>query len=185
MRVISGRCKGRVLYSPQSRLIRPTSDKIKKFIFDYLGELIRDAVILDLYSGTGNLSIEALSRGAKFAVLLDNSTEAIRLIYKNLELTNFLAQSQIVKQDVLRYLKKAIQQNNQFNLIFADPPYFVNNYQKVVEYAGSDDLLQKGGFFILEHSSRDKIGASAELLTLEKTRIFGDTAITVFKKQEN
>ncbi len=106
MRVISGRYKGRVLYSPKSKLIRPTSDKIKEFIFDYIGELVRDAVILDLYSGTGNLSIEALSRGAQFAVLIDNSTEAIKLIYRNLELTNLLAQSKIVKQDALRYLKK-------------------------------------------------------------------------------
>ncbi len=182
MRVISGRCKGRVLYGPKDRLIRPTSDKIKKFIFDFIGESIQDALILDLYSGTGNLSIEALSRGARFAVLVDNSAEAIQLIYRNLELTNFLTQSQIIKQDVLKYLKKAIHQRKQFSSIFADPPYFVNNYQNVVKFAGSDDLLQKGGFFILEHSSRDKIEATAELLTLEKTKIFGDTAITFYKK---
>jgi 16S rRNA (guanine966-N2)-methyltransferase len=183
MRVISGRRKGRVLYSPQGRFIRPTSEKIKKFIFDYVGESVQDAVILDLYSGTGNLSIEALSRGAKFAVLLDNSAKAIQLIYRNLELTNFLAQSRIVRQDALRYLKKAIQQKNQFNLIFADPPYFVNSYQNVIEYAGRDDLLQKGGFFILEHSSKDKVDASSTVLTLEKTKIFGDTAVSVFKKK--
>jgi 16S rRNA (guanine966-N2)-methyltransferase len=185
MRVISGRCKGRVLYSPQSKLIRPTSDKIKEFIFDYIGELVREAVILDLYSGTGNLAIEALSRGAQFAVLIDNSTEAIQLIYRNLKSTNLLAQSKIVKQDVLRYLKKAIQQKSQYNLIFADPPYFNNDYHNVIEYVGSDNLLQNGGFFILEYSSKKNIAVSAACLTLQKTKVFGDTSITFYKKKEN
>jgi len=185
MRVISGRCKGRVLYSPKSKLIRPTSDKIKEFIFDYIGELVRDAVILDLYSGTGSLAIEALSRGAQFAVLIDNSIEAIQLIYRNLESTHLLAQGKIVKQDALRYLKKAIQQNSQYNLIFADPPYSINDYHNVIEYVGSDNLLQNGGFFILEHSSRKNVAASAAGLTAQKTKVFGDTSITFYKKKEN
>jgi 16S rRNA (guanine966-N2)-methyltransferase len=185
MRVISGKCKGRVLYRPKSKLIRPTSDKAKEFIFNYIGDLIQNAVILDLFSGTGNLSIEALSRGAQFAVLVDNSEEAIRLIYRNLELTNFLSQSQIIKQDVLRYLKKVIHQKNKFDFIFADPPYFVNNYQNVVEYIGSDNLLQNGGFFILEHSTQKILDEHLTSLPLEKTKIFGDTAISFYKKGGN
>lgn len=186
MRVISGKCKGRVLYSPKNKLIRPTSDKIKEFIFDYVGgEAIQDAVVLDLYSGTGNLSIEALSRGAQFAVLVDNSTDAIRLIYRNLELTKLLSQSQIVKKDALRYLKKAINQKNRYNLIFADPPYFINDYQNIIEYIGSDDLLQKGGFFILEHSSQKKFDAQPLLLQFKTTKVFGDTAISFYKKEGN
>ncbi|MCI0494706.1 RsmD family RNA methyltransferase, partial [candidate division KSB1 bacterium] len=81
MRVIAGSCKGRVLFSPRGNLIRPTSDRIKEFIFDYLGPKIENASVLDLFSGTGNLSIEALSRGADLAILVDKSKEAIRLIY--------------------------------------------------------------------------------------------------------
>jgi len=186
MRIISGRYKGRVLYSPKSKLIRPTSDKIKEFIFDYIGETIKDAVVLDLYSGTGNLSVEALSRGARFAVLVDNSKEAIRLIYRNLELTNFLSHSQIVEQDVLRYLKKAIRHNkNKFDIILADPPYFVNNYQYIFEYIGSDNLLQYGGFFVLEHSSQKKIDVHLVSLVKETTKVFGDTAVTFYKKKGN
>lgn len=183
MRVISGKCKGRVLCRPTGKSIRPTSEKIKKFIFDYLGDSVENAVVLDLYSGTGNLAIEALSRGAKFAVLLDNAPVAIRLIYKNLELTNFLNQSRIIKQDALRYLKKAIQQQEQYTLIFADPPYFVTSYRDVIEYAGKGKLLQNGGFFILEHSSKHPINISLTSLELTKTKVMGDTAISVFKKQ--
>jgi 16S rRNA (guanine966-N2)-methyltransferase len=185
MRVISGKYKGRVLYRPKSKLIRPTSDKSKEFIFDYIGETIQNSVILDLYGGTGNLSIESLSRGAQLAVIVDNSNEAIRLIYRNLELTNFLSQSKIVKQDVFRYLKKTIQQKNKFNLIFADPPYSNNDYQSLIGYIDSNNLLQNGGFFILEHSSHRKLNVQPIFLCLTTTKVFGDTAVTFYKKQGN
>jgi 16S rRNA (guanine966-N2)-methyltransferase len=185
MRVISGQCKGRVLFSPKSKFIRPTSDRVKEFIFNYLGKSIENAIILDLYSGTANLTIEALSRGAQFAVLVDNSEQAIRLIYRNLELTNLLAQCQIVKQDVLRYLKKALEQKKYFDFIFADPPYFIGDYQNMVEYVGRDNLLQYGGFFVLEHSSREKITTSPESLQLETTKILGDTAVSFYLKGGN
>lgn len=183
MRVISGRCKGRVLYGPQSRLIRPTSGKIKQFIFNYIGKTIDNATILDLYSGTGNLSIEALSRGAKFAVLVDNSKEAIRIIYRNLDITNFLSRCQIVKQDVLRYLKKAIEQQNKFDFIFADPPYFTEDHQDLFEYSGSTNLLQNGGFFIFEHSSYKKLKGHPISLQEMVTKVWGDTTITIYKKE--
>lgn len=185
MRVISGRCKGRVLFGPKSKLIRPTSDRVKQFIFDYIGTAIQGTSILDLFSGTGNLSIEALSRGAQFAALVENSDEAIRLIYRNLELTSLLSQCQIVKQDVLRYLKKAIERRQYFDIIFADPPYFISDYQNIFEYIGSDDLLQYGGFFVLEHSSRIIFETPPRSLQLETTRILGDTAVSFYLKRGN
>jgi 16S rRNA (guanine966-N2)-methyltransferase len=185
MRVISGRCKGRVLLSPNSKFIRPTSDRVKEFIFNFIGKTIENKFVLDLFSGTGNLSIEALSRGAQFAVLVDNSKQAIRLIYRNLELTNLLAQCQIVKQDVLRYLKKALEQKKYFDFIFADPPYFIGDYQNMVEYVGRDNLLQYGGFFVLEHSSRKKITTWPDSLQLETTKTFGDTAVSLYLKGGN
>lgn len=185
MRVIAGRCKGRVLFSPKDKFIRPTSDRVKEFIFNFIGKSIENAIILDLYSGTGNLSIEALSRGAQFAVLVDNSEQAIRLIYRNLELTNLLSQCQIVRQHVLRYLKKAITQKKYFDFIFADPPYFIADYQNVVEYIGRDNLLHDGGFFVLEHSSREKLVTPPKSLQLKTTKILGDTAVSFYLKRGN
>jgi len=184
MRVISGQCKGRVLFSPKGKFIRPTSDRVKEVIFNFINGAVDKSLVLDLFSGTGNLSIEALSRGAQFATLVDNSEQAIRLIYRNLDLTNLLSQSQIVKQDVLRYLNKTIAQKKNFDLIFADPPYFITGYQKIVEYIGSDNLLQYGGFFVLEHSSRIEIGFPPKSLRLETTRIMGDTAVSFYSKKE-
>lgn len=183
MRVISGQCKGRILFSPKNKLIRPTPNRVKEVIFNYIGDEVENSLVLDLFSGTGNLSIEALSRGAQFATLIDNSEQAIRLIYRNFELTDLLSQCQIVKQDVLRYLKKTIMQKKSFDLIFADPPYFATNYQKIVEYIGSDILLQYGGFFILEHSSKIRIGSTPKSLQLETMRVIGDTAVSFYLKK--
>ena len=185
MRVIAGQCKGRVLFSPKNKFIRPTPDRVKEVIFNFIGEAVDNSLVLDLFSGTGNLSIEALSRGAQSATLVDNSDQSIRLIYKNLALIELLSQCQIVKQDVLRYLKKAITQKKYFDLIFADPPYFNTDYQKIIEYVGSDNLLQYGGFFVLEHSSRIAISSPPTSLELQKTRVMGDTAISIYTKKEN
>jgi 16S rRNA (guanine(966)-N(2))-methyltransferase RsmD len=153
-------------------------------MFNFIGETVENSLVLDLFSGTGNLSIEALSRGAQFATLIDNSVQSIRLIYRNLELIDLLSQCQILKQDVLRYLKKIITQKKYFHLIFADPPYYMTDYQKIVEYVGSNNLLQYGGFFVLEHSSRVAIASPPESLKLETTRAVGDTAVSFYSKKE-
>jgi len=183
MRVISGKCKGRVLYSPRDNAIRPTSDRVKKSIFDYIGDSFQDCAVLDIFSGTGNLSIESLSRGARSAVLVDNSKDAIRLIYQNLELTGLLSQCQIIKQDVVRFLKKrVIQQKDRFHFIFADPPYF-EDYQYIFDYIGSDNLLENGGFFILEHSTRNDVDAHYSSVLIEKTKVLGDTAVSFYRKR--
>lgn len=183
MRVIAGKCKGRVLYRPRNQLIRPTSDKVKKFIFDYIGQQIQNATILDLFSGAGSLAIEASSRGARFAVLVDKSREAIRLIYRNLELTRLLPQCQIIHQDVFRYLKIAANNNDQFDFIFADPPYAMDMYGAILENIGAFNLLQDEGLLILEHSSHHNIDKIESALTFETTKIFGDTAITFYYKK--
>ncbi len=183
MRVIAGSCKGRRLFRPHSNEIRPTSDKVKEYIFDFLGATVFDAVVLDLFSGTGNLAIEALSRGARCAVAVDISKIAIELIYRNLALTNLVERCRVVRQDAVRYMRKAIQQGDEFDLIFADPPYFDKSYHEIIAHLDRDRLLRNGGFFILEHSSRMAIETESKSLMLKHTRKFGDTAVTVYQKK--
>lgn len=183
MRVIAGSCKGRVLFSPRGNLIRPTSDRIKEFIFDYLGQEIEKASVLDLFSGTGNLSIEALSRGAELSLLVDKSKEAIRLIYRNLELTKLLPQCQVIHQDVFRFLKIAATNNSRFDCIFADPPYSANIYSDLIDAIGKGDYLKDEGLFILECDSRRFIESRDAALLLVTKKVFGDSAIFVFKKE--
>lgn len=183
MRVIAGRCKGRVLFRPHGNLIRPTSDRIKEYIFDYLGSEIENASVLDLFSGSGNLSIEALSRGAESSILIDKSKEAIRLIYKNLELTKLLSQCRVVHQDVFRFLKIAAKSKLNFDYIFADPPYSANIYNEVIENIGKGDFLKDGGLFILECDSRRFIESQELPFVVVTRKNFGDSAIIVLKKE--
>ncbi|MDZ7264709.1 MAG: 16S rRNA (guanine(966)-N(2))-methyltransferase RsmD [candidate division KSB1 bacterium] len=181
MRIIAGSAKGRRLISPRHPQIRPTSDRVKQALFDYINPWVGNASVLDLFSGSGNLGLEALSRGAKLVVLVDNSSDSIRLITKNATSLGWLSQCQIVRQDVFRYLKLAARIGQQFDLIFADPPYAFEDYAMLIESISSGNILSARGLFILEHRSRHKIDSPQALLTLETTRIFGDTAISVFK----
>lgn len=180
MRIIAGSSKGRRLVSPRHPQIRPTSDRVKQALFDYLSPWIANASVLDLFSGSGNLGLEALSRGAKRAVLVDNSADAIRLITRNAMSLGAISQCQIVRQEVFRYLKLAARTRQQFDLIFADPPYEFAEYRMLIELISGGQIMAQGGFFILEHHSRQKIEAPPGSFTLATTRILGDTAISVF-----
>lgn len=184
MRVIAGQCKGRVLFSPKNNLIRPTSDRVKEYLFDRIGDRIEQLLVLDLFAGTGNLSIEALSRGAKSVTLVDKSNDALRLIYQNLELTNYLLRCQVVHSDVLRFLNFAAKTNRKFGLIFADPPYSDSVYQTVMQKIDSINILEKGGLFIFEHDSKVNAELGLKTLEVESRKKLGDTAITFYFKRE-
>lgn len=175
MRVIAGIYKGRILYGPKGNSIRPTSDRIKESIFNYIGNDIQGSVICDLFSGTGNLSIEALSRGARYSVLVDNSRQALDLIHRNINLVGLPEKCQIIKKDVIQYLK-----NNKetFDIIFADPPYFSRVYEKMIAIIEENELLKKGGLFILEHSSKRNISSPSNRLSKKNEKNFGDTTVT-------
>ena len=181
MRVIAGDHKGRKLISPKVSFIRPTSDRTKQFIFDYLGDIIDDSNVLDLFAGTGNLGIEALSRGANNVIFVDQEKQAADIINKNLKLTQYKDESQVVIKDVIKYLKSIVQDNIDFDIIFADPPY---KYVIIDELLGLIDryrLLGSEGLFVIEHSTFFHIESSYENLILIKTRRLGDTTVSIFK----
>ncbi|OQX96535.1 16S rRNA (guanine(966)-N(2))-methyltransferase RsmD [candidate division KSB1 bacterium 4572_119] len=186
MRVIAGQCKGKVLYSPKSKLIRPTSDRVKEDIFNYISDSVVGARVLDLFAGTANLSIEALSRGADSAVLVDWSKEAIKLIDRNLEITRFKNKCQVVRSDITRFLNYAEREEHKYGLIFADPPYSGADafYQKLIQKIDSGSILVAGGLFVFEHDSKVKLDLELSSLKIKTTKILGDTAITIFFQRE-
>jgi 16S rRNA (guanine(966)-N(2))-methyltransferase RsmD len=182
MRVIAGKCKGRVLVSPKGKLIRPTSDRTKEFIFSYIDDNIFKADFLDLFAGSGNISIEALSRGAKSATLVDKSIEAIKLIYKNIELTGYSSDCFVIRKDVLGYLRVAEKKENSFGVIFADPPYSGTIYQKILQKIDTGSVLRKGGLFVLEHSSILIDEMQYKNLEIKKRKKMGNSTITIYIK---
>ncbi len=183
MRVISGKCKGRNLFGPKGSSIRPTSDRTKEVIFNFIYDAVKNVNVLDLFAGTGSLAIEALSRGASSATLIDNSAEAVRLIYKNVKLTNFLSKCKIIRKDVFRFLKIDHQSQIKYGLIFADPPYSNKMYQKLIEAIDNGNILAEGGLFVLEHSFREKPKNDNASLLIRTQKTLGDSAITIFQKK--
>ncbi|NOZ60117.1 MAG: 16S rRNA (guanine(966)-N(2))-methyltransferase RsmD [Calditrichaeota bacterium] len=184
MRVIAGQCKGRTLFCPKSSAIRPTSDRIKESVFNFIGDQIVGQRTLDLFAGTGNLSIEALSRGARQAVLVDRSREAVAIIYKNVKLTGFADKCRVLRSDVFRYLNYAIKTNEQFGVIFADPPYLQNVIGSLVEKIDLSSLLNNGGLFVLERDAKKEFNPSLNSFVVIREKNYGTTTVTIFRKNE-
>ncbi len=127
MRVISGLRKGHKLKSPKGQDIRPTEDRIKESLFNIIGPLKKESLVLDLFAGTGSIGIEFLSRGAKFVYFIDSSNESIRIIKDNLSLTKFLDSASIHKMDSINSIKFLREKGILFDYIFIDPPYEKHN----------------------------------------------------------
>src|SRR6056297_149625 len=120
MRIIAGIAKGRKIYSGNIEGTRPTLDRVKESLFNIIGYPLNGYNILDLFAGTGNLGLEALSRGASFVTFVDNNRECYRVIKRNVELLNFNARSEILNKDSLKFLEDT---SKKFDIIFMDPPY--------------------------------------------------------------
>jgi 16S rRNA (guanine966-N2)-methyltransferase len=148
MRVISGSARGTVLHSIEDVKTRPTLDRVKESLFNIIQNDIRDAVILDLFSGSGAIAIEFLSRGAKEAYICDNSSKATEMINKNLEKTRLSQKAIVYKKDYIDCLNEV--KNVKFDIIFLDPPYKENLAIKAVEKINNMQLLKNEGIIIIE-----------------------------------
>lgn len=176
MRVITGTARGRRLKEPKGMEIRPTADQVKEAVFNIIQFDIEGRRVLDLFAGTGQLGIEALSRGAAEVVFVDESTAAVRLVRENLETCGFKAR--VEQTDALRYLAHA----PRFDLVLLDPPYDSGLLDRALEIIQNVDILTEGGIIVCE-SRREK--SMPELRapyarTLE--RRYGKIQITVYRK---
>ncbi len=181
MRIISGEAKGRhVLYPPKCR-VRPTTDKIKEALFSILGSLSGDS-FLDVYSGAGNVGIEALSRGAASAAFIEKDAVLARYIKANLLLCGLTDKAQILGITVVRAVSLLHKQGTFFNIIFADPPYDKGLVSETLGYLADVSIVAEDGVVIFQHSTREA-GAldKAEKLILFDQRKYGDTMLSFLK----
>jgi len=183
LRIIGGIHSGRRLISPKGKQIRPTYDRVKETIFNCLrGEDILGKRVLDLYAGTGNLGIEALSRGAKEVVFVDKSPYACQLIRENIELCNFKDCSKVYRKDGLAAIKYLNKKGQAFDLIFLDPPYdAMNLLEKTLFSLSSFPLLYPRGKIVVQHGSAlsEEYG---ELMIKDRRRI-GTTTVFFFERK--
>ena len=169
MRVISGTARGKKLNTLSGLNTRPTLDRVKEAVFSIIQFELEDKEVLDLFSGSGALAIEALSRGAKSAVLCDNSHEAIRIIRQNIEETKLESKVEIINKDYVDALKKLSKQNRKFDIIFLDPPYKSDFAIKSMEYIFRNNMLLDDGIIIFETDDKNK---EQEILKYKEMRIF-------------
>lgn len=166
MRVISGIARGTKLNSIESLSTRPTLDRVKESLFNILQNKIEDTVVLDLFSGSGAIAIEFLSRGARKAYLCENNHSAVKMIYANLDKTRLSENAKVITKDYRKALEDLKQQNIQFDLIYLDPPYQTNFAIEATKKILSLDLLKEKGTLIIETDDEKR-----ELLELEKLNI--------------
>nr|WP_314045218.1 16S rRNA (guanine(966)-N(2))-methyltransferase RsmD [uncultured Leptotrichia sp.] len=157
MRVTAGTLKNRKINSREGRETRPTLERIKEAIFSIIGDKVVDAKFLDLYSGTGNIAIEALSRGAKRAVMIEQDKEALRIIIDNIDTLGLTNVSRAYKNDVSRAIEILGRKNEKFDIIFLDPPYKENISISTIEKVSENNILAEGGIIISEHSIYEKM----------------------------
>ena len=179
MRVITGKAKGVALATPEGLKTRPTSDRVKEALFSIIQFDIPGARVLDLFGGTGQLGIEALSRGAQSAVFVDEREDACRLIRENLRRTKMEKDGMVVRSDYLAFLKRCKQT---FDIIILDPPYaevFLENALKLITEI---DILQSGGIIIAERPLGKELPWTFEGYTRSRDYKYGNTLIALYRK---
>lgn len=183
MRIVAGTAKGRALAGPRptSKHIRPTADRVRETLFNVLGQFLDGQAVLDLYAGTGALGLEAVSRGAGRAVLVDQDREALSLCRQNTDFLGFGAQVEIVSQPVDRALGALGRRGERFELVFADPPYAARVVETVLEGVTGAGLLTPGAMVVVEHDKREPAPEAHAGLTREDQRRFGDTLVSFYR----
>lgn len=150
MRVIAGTARRLNLVTPSGKHTRPTSDKIKETLFNILQTEVPESRFLDLFSGSGGIAIEALSRGAKEAVLVDNDREAVRCIKENIRHTHFEDRSRVMAMDVMQAIRRLDQLGQAFDIIFMDPPYRMDLEQRLLPYLLDSSLVKPDTLLVVE-----------------------------------
>jgi 16S rRNA (guanine966-N2)-methyltransferase len=181
VRVIAGKFRSRRLKGPGMLRLRPTSDRLRETLFNILGPAVEDSLFVDLYAGTGAVAIEAISRGAKQAILLESNVKAAKLIRENLEGLDIGMEARLIEADALEGLKTLARQRLLADFIFLDPPYDTDEHSRVLEYLDASHLVAPQGIVIVEHSS--KMDLPERFDRLERTRVVeqGDATLSFYR----
>ena len=184
MRVISGKARGLKLDTPKNLDVRPTTDRVKESLFNIINPYIRESNILDLFAGTGSLGIECLSRGAKNCVFVDKSKDSIGIVKSNVKKARVDNESTILNIDLKDAVKRLSVQNQKFDVIFMDPPYYENMFIDCLKSIDELNLLKEDGLIVVEHDTKDLFDDSIGRLYKSREKKYGNTTITFYKLED-
>ena len=180
MRVITGTARGTQLKTPDGIVTRPTTDRVKEAMFSIIHFDIPGSDVLDLFGGTGQLGIEALSRGAKSAVFVDAGEPACRLIKENLKRARLGDQGRVIRSDYLDFLSRC---KEQFDIILLDPPYAEVFLENALNRITEIDILRSGGIIITERPLGKTLPWDFHGYERSKDYKYGNTLVTIYRKE--
>ena len=169
---------------PKGQVLRPTAGRVKESLFNILTRDLSGMKVLDLFAGTGNLSIEALSRGAAESILVDSSTGAGKVIRENLRRLRLTARAKVWIIPVSRALRLLSRRGESFDLIFLDPPYEHRLVENSLKIIARGNLLRESGIVVAEHSVRENLEPRYDSLVLSDQRRYGTTYLSFFRRVE-
>lgn len=179
MRVIAGKYKGRTLFSPKDQSVRPTTDRIKENVFNLIQGRVAGSAFLDLFGGSGAMSVEALSRGASSTVTVDASRESVALIKKNFQKVGVGREGEILELSYDLALKRLA--GRRFDLIYLDPPYRADYYEDILAKILSSGVLAEEGLVLFEHATEREFPAVDGYLSADK-RKYGSVTLEILKR---
>ena len=181
MRVITGSARGVRLQAPKGMDTRPTLDQVKEAIFSVIQFEVEGRRVLDLFAGSGQMGIEALSRGASGAVFVDMRADACAVVKANLEKTRLSERAQIVRSDYQSYLRRC---RDKFDLIFLDPPYAEIFLENAMKSISEIDILSESGIIICERPAEKKLAAQFGTLSVSREYRYGRAAVSIYRKTQ-
>ncbi len=182
MRIITGKAKGIKLKTLEGDNTRPTAERVKEAVFSMIQFDIEDRVVLDLFSGSGQMALEALSRGAARAVLVDKSRDAVSIIKENAKKTRLEEYCTVYQNDYLDFIRRY--SGGQFDIIFLDPPYALKMYKPALTELLNKDMLKPSTLIICESGEEEVFDGDASLrdrFVVEKQAKYSNTYITIFR----
>jgi len=185
VRIIAGKSKGNVLKVPKGTgKARPTSDRVKEAVFSSMGDFVEEAVVLDLFAGTGNLGLEALSRGAAHCFFVEKDNVCIRCLEGNIEKLGYKNKCTIFKGDFFKLIKKV--NLSGINLFLADPPYdethrLFSEDTNILNILLNSGIVAQFSYFVLEHSKKFELPGDIRGEFVWKTKNYGSTSVTIIE----
>ncbi len=178
MRVISGRYRGRKLFGPRGRDLRPTSDRLRETLFNILSPAVSGSVVLDVFAGTGAIGIEALSRGAQEVVFIESGREGCALIRQNLEACGITSSYRLIREDAFTALRQLCREGFAADIVFLDPPYAWQPYEDLL--GNLSELSRPSTTIVFEHDRRSALPESGSRCTRTRVVRQGDHCLSFY-----
>lgn len=184
MRIITGIAKGRKIIAPEGMDTRPTSDRVKESVFNIISKKVYGARVLDLFSGTGNLGLEAISRGAEWCTFIEKNKITHKILLENVNNLGFSEKCEVYSRDAFDVLEMLGKNSEKYDIIFLDPPYSKGLIERAIIKISENSLINNKGIIMSEYDENDVIPENINGINIFRTEKYGRTKISFWTKED-